>query len=200
MGENSSTLPLTSISPSITHSPTKNQTTNTNKPKPSPKQSKPPLPSTPTFASTNLSSDYALNVDYETNHNYSSPQGNSPSYPQQQFQYPNEIGMPVPVHYGDKTAYSSPTFNHDYNPFHEQKSYYPEQWPAQQSLSPTTSKLEVTPKESVLSQKVEYDGITADNKAEYIQKPDDKEVVFQKPNAADHKHYVYKNKPNRRSI
>lgn len=106
--------------------------------------------------------------------------------------------MPIPEHhYGANGAYQplSPTF-YNYPSFHQQQypPYPPNQLgqlnagynPFHTSKEATEAGARVLSNDNtVLAQKVEYDGVTADNKAEYHQKPDtaiDEQPVYTKPN------------------
>lgn len=145
---------------------------------------------------------------------YPSPQG-FPQYPylshQNMAHYSthHHDSMPVPEHHfgENNNVYPplSPTLNNNsynyYPPYHQQynPSYPPQQQPwgnqlprqfndtgaSNNSYPPLmTGKVEAGD-ESVLSQKVEYDGAPADNKAEYHQKPDtaiDEQPVYSKTN------------------
>lgn len=113
---------------------------------------------------------------------------------------PMNDSMPTPEHhFGPNGAYPpmSPTY-YNYPSFHQQP--YPPYPPNQASrLDTGYNPFHASSKEAanadagvsssgddaVLAQKVEYDGVTADNKAEYHQKPDtavDEKPVYTKPN------------------
>lgn len=153
---------------------------------------------------TNASSETTFKYQYPPNFS-TQPEYPPFSYPHNSNQYemsyypPMNDSMPIPEHhFGPNGACPpmSPTF-YNYPSFHQQP--YPPYTPNQAGqpnagYNPfhTSSKVATnadagvsSQDDTVLAQKVEYDGITADNKVEYHQKPDtaiDEQTLYTKPN------------------